>query len=112
MRPAVDELESHQQRALADLLDGFENRAAILSWGERLVEATHGELDEAFLPRCRREPSTRQLLLDLSPNSRPTRTVFAAAYVLPAFTAGVRDLAGRSGEQPADNSEREDPLDV
>jgi hypothetical protein len=112
MRPAVDELESHQQHALADLLNGFETRADILSWGERLVEATHGELDEEFLPRCRREPSTRKLLLDQSPTAAATRIVFAAAYVLPAFTAGVRDLAGRSGEQPADNSEREDPLDV
>jgi hypothetical protein len=60
--------------------------------------ATHGEIDETFIARCVREPSTRTVLLEDS--AREARELFAAHYLLPMFNAGVRDLAGRSGEAP------------
>jgi hypothetical protein len=112
MRPVVDELEGYQQRALADLLDGFPDRGEILAWGDRLEQVTHGEIPEAFVTRCYTEPSTRNVLLGMTPGAPESRELFAATYLLPAFTAGVRDLSGRAGEQPDTETEREDPLNT
>jgi hypothetical protein len=104
MRPAVNELEEYQQSALRRLLAGLDDTTAILEWGDAVKKATHGEISDEFLPRCHRERSTRALLLGRMRGAQPGRELFAATYLLPAFNAGVRDLAGRTGEQPADNS--------
>ena len=101
MRPALDELETHQQRALAHLLVGFDDRAQILDWGETAELATHGEVEEGFVARCYTEGSTRRLLLGHKPEHEEARELFAAHHLLPAFNRGVRDLAGRAGEMPS-----------
>lgn len=112
MRPVVDELEAYQQRSLSDLLDGFGDRGAIIAWGDRLEQATHGEIPGDFVTRCYDEPSTRNVLLGRVEGATASRELFAATYLLPAFRAGVADLSGRAGEQPDTDTEREDPLNT
>lgn len=110
MRPSIDELYQNQKEALTRLLDGFENREAILDWGHDLELATHGEIDEAFVTRCYGERSTRSLLTGPEPSDRRGRELFAAHYVIPVFNRGVRDLAGRAKEQADERKqERETP---
>lgn len=106
MRPALDELEREQRDVLDQLLDGLESRMEILlTWGPKLEEATHGEVSGAFVSRCYREPSTASLLTEQSETASRGRQVFAVYHLLPTFNAGVRDLSGRAGEQPHDDSE-------
>ena len=112
MRPALDELERYQQRALDELLGpvddprdqgGLADRTAILDWGQTLEHATHGELPKEFVARCYREESTARLLTDLeSPAAARARELFAAVHLLPVTNRGVRDLAGRTSEHPED----------
>lgn len=109
MRPALDELEQYQQETLEDCLDGLDDRGAILKWGDDLELATHGELPGSLLERAYREPSTAALLTSSEPADRRARELFAAHHVIPAFNRGVRDLAGRAGEQPDDQKERTEP---
>ncbi|GAB3676854.1 hypothetical protein [Halopiger thermotolerans] len=110
MRPALDELETYQQRALSTCLDGLEDRGEILEWGEDLELATHGEIAESFIERCYREPSVASLLTSTDQADKRARELFAAYHIIPAYNAGVRDLAGRAGEQPdADKPEKETP---
>ncbi len=111
MRPALDELERYQQTALADLLDGLEDRGAILEWGDDLELATHGELSESFIQRCYREPSASSMLTSTEPEQTRARELFAAYHLIPVFNRGVRDLANRAGEQPDDERpDRETPF--
>lgn len=100
MRPALNELEAYQQRTLTKCVDGLESRYEILTWGDDLELATHGELEEDFLERCYREPSTARLLTSTRPVDKRARELFAATYLIPAFNAGVRDLTGRAKEMP------------
>ncbi len=107
MRPALDEIEEYQRRVFGfddhrsnTLLDGFETKTDIIDWGDDVELATHGEVPEGLIERCYAERSTRQLLLDDSAQSERARELFAAFHVLPYCNAGVRDLAGRAGEQP------------
>jgi len=111
MRPALDELERYQQTALEDLLDGLEDRGAILEWGDDLELATHGELSESFVERCYRERATASLLTSEEPEQTRARELFAAYYLIPVYNRGVRDLANRAGEQPDDErQDRETPF--
>jgi hypothetical protein len=105
MRPALDELETWQQRALAACLDGFEGTGELLAWVETLELATHGEIEEQFSNRCYTEGATRRLLLGET-GGQPARELFAAFHLLPRFNAGVRDLSGKAGELP--DAEREE----
>lgn len=100
MRPALDELESYQEDALATLLDGLEDRAAILDWGSKLELATHGELPGEFVARCYREESTAQLLTGDEETDARGRELFWADHIAPIANRGVRDLAGRTKESP------------
>lgn len=100
MRPALDELETYQKRALATLLDGLADRSAIIDWGNDLEQATHGELPGEFVARCYREESTAQLLTGDSTSDDRGRELFWATHLAPIANRGVRDLAGRTGEQP------------
>lgn len=119
MRPALSELDGLQAHALTMLVgndthpSGLPDRSAILDWGDVLVSATRGEpiapgYDEAFIPKAYREPSTVDLLTDRSPPYRRAREAFAAHWLLPAFNRGVRDLEGRTAEEPA-NPDSDDP---
>jgi len=99
MRPALDELEDYQERALGDLLDGLEDRSAILDWGSTLELATHGELPGEFVARCYREESTARMLTGETAEAERGRELFAAIHVAPIMNRGVRDLAGRTSEQ-------------
>ena len=109
MRPALDELETYQRRTLADCLDGLDDRGEILEWGEDLELATHGELPDRFVERCYREPSTASVLTSTAAADERARELFAAYHLIPVFNRGVRDLAGRAGEQPDDKKERQEP---
>jgi len=108
MRPALDELEAYQQQALDECLAGFADGEAILEWAETVEQATHGELPDRFVARCYDERSTRRLLTGDLEGASTGRELFAARFLLPAFNEGVRDLAGRTGETPADDSPRAD----
>jgi hypothetical protein len=105
MRPALDELETWQQRALSDLLDGLDGTEELIEWAESLELATHGEVDERLVERCYQEQSTRALLLG-EQGTDSARELFAAYHLLPRFNAGVRDLSGKAGELP--DAEREE----
>ncbi|WP_276253593.1 hypothetical protein [Halomontanus rarus] len=100
MRPALDELDAYQGRVLAQCVDGLEDQSTILEWGDDLELATHGELDDDFLERCYREPSTVTMLTSSSDDQKRARELFAATYLVPAYNAGVRDLTGRAKELP------------
>lgn len=116
MRPALDELERYQQRALEELLGdpddpddgGLEDEAEILSWGSTLELATHGELPQEFVARCYREASTADVLTGDDETAQRARELFWAVHLAPTCNRGVRDLAGRTSEQPdAETKERE-----
>jgi len=110
MRPALDELERYQQRAIATLLEGFDDRSEIIDWGNTVELATHGELPGEFVARCYREESTADMLTSPATSAKRGRELFAAYHLLPRFNAGVADLAGRTSEQPdAEKQERETP---
>lgn len=107
MRPALDELERYQKRALDELLGdadadvgGLEDRSAILSWGSTLELATHGELPGEFVARCYREPSTVDVLAGAGAAPQRGRELFWATHLAPVCNRGVRDLSGRTAEQP------------
>jgi len=100
MRPALDELEEYQRTALTDLLDGLEDRSAILDWGNDLEQATHGELPGEFVARAYREESTARVLTGDDSAAARARELFWADLIAPTMNAGVRDLAGRTSEQP------------
>lgn len=107
MRPALDELERYQKRALDDLLGpdvdddgGLEDRTAILSWGSTLELATHGELPGEFVARAYREPSTVDVLTGDGEPAQRSRELFWATHLAPICNRGVRDLSGRTAEQP------------
>jgi hypothetical protein len=112
MRPAVDELEENQSSVLEAVLEGFGEPRDILEWGRDVELATHGEISDQFIRRCYSEASTRRMLLGESASAGPgrrdhlesARELFAATYLIPAFNRGVRDLVGRAGEQPDDQS--------
>lgn len=106
MRPAIHELHENQRSTLVALLDGFDDREAILDWGHDLELATHGEIDEEFVTRCYGERSTRTLLTSAESADRRGRELFAAHYLIPVYNRGVRDLAGRAKEQA--NEQREE----
>lgn len=100
MRPALDELEDHQERALEAVIDGFDEPEHILEWGHDVDLATHGEIPASFVTRCYWESSTRELLVSDGDDNKAARELLAAHHLAPYFNRGVRDLAGRAGEKP------------
>jgi hypothetical protein len=110
MRPALDELEAFQQRALSRLLSGFDSREQIMDWGSDLELASHGEVQEKIVERAATEPSTRRMLMSDRDVDERARELFAARYLVPAYNRGVRDLAGRTAEQPETEVERTEPV--
>ena len=110
MRPALEELEDWQQRGLAALFDGLEDADGIHTWGQVVQLATHGEISDEFILRCHRERSTRRVLLDESEYADRARVAFGARFLVPAYNAGVRELAGRAGEMPDAETTSTDPV--
>jgi hypothetical protein len=115
MRPALDELEHYQQTALEALLGdrgddsdpgGLEDKSEIIRWGSTLELATHGELPGEFIGRAYREESTVDVLTGDDETSRRARELFWAVHLAPCCNRGVRDLSGRTSEQP--DAERKD----
>ncbi|WP_415381461.1 hypothetical protein [Halosimplex sp. TS25] len=100
MRPALNELEEWQERALDALLEGFDERGELLDWGHDLLLATHGELDQEWITRVYREDSAVAVLTGDSVADQRARRLFAAYHVLPRYRAGVRVLSGRAKETP------------
>jgi len=131
MRPALRELDDWQQRALSELLAGFDEPREILDWGTTVEHATYGELAELeppawaddfdgasglsatgerdFIERCYREASARAVLCADGVDAAELREVFAAFWIVPAFNRGVRVLSGRAGELPDVEHERQQP---
>jgi len=106
MRPALTELQQWQARALSKLLDGFEDRSAVLDWGHDILLATHGELDKDWVSRACREQSTLDVLTGITETDARARRLFAAHHVLPRFRDGVRVLSRRAGESASAESEQ------
>ena len=113
MRPAIDELDADQRAVLDQFLAGFDDSTDVLEWGERLQLATHGEpvqpdLPGGFASRLYTEgiavdglpeTSNTALLTRTDDAHKRAREWLAAKLLLPAFNRGVRDLAGRTGEE-------------
>lgn len=110
MRPALEELEDWQQRGLSALFDGLADADGIHTWGQVVQLATHGEISDEFILRCHRERSTRRVLLDETEHADRTRVAFAARFLVPAYNAGVSELAGRAGEMPEAETTETDPV--
>jgi hypothetical protein len=111
MRPALTELEEWQERALARLLDGFEERGEILDWAPDVVLASHGELERDWVTRIYDEEPTVAVLTGDSERAARARRLFAAHHILPRFRDGVRVLFGRAGElADAETDEMEVPM--
>lgn len=106
MRPALNELDEWQGRALSSLLDGFGERSEILDWSHDALLATHGELADDFVTRVYEESGTVSMLTGDTPADEQARRLFAASYLLPNFRAGVRVLSGRAGESADAETER------
>jgi len=123
MRPALDELERWQRKALGPVIgesSDLQERGDILEWLEGVALATHGEpiqvLEgsdlarlEDFGSRCYQERTTARLLLS-GPENQAARELFAARFLLPAFNRGVAVLAGRAGELPDAEREERTPM--
>lgn len=105
MRPALNELEGWQQRALTRLLDGFDERGDILDWGHDVTLATHGELEREWVTRAYRERSTADVLTGDDSAAASARRLFAMHHLLPRFRDGVRVLVGRAGESASAETE-------
>lgn len=118
MRPSLSELDKHQSAALERVLGGLEDRDEILKWGDELTSATRGEpIDPdrppgSFIPKAYRELSTVDLLTLQTDSYARARQAFIAHWLLPAFNRGVRDLTGRTAEEPGDESENYGPGEV
>ncbi|PSQ06658.1 hypothetical protein BRC92_00370 [Halobacteriales archaeon QS_4_69_31] len=106
MRPALSELETWQDRALASLLEGFDDRGELLEWGQDVLQATHGELGKEWVTRLYNEPSTVDVLLGESDADARARRLFAAHHLLPDYRAGVRVLSGRASELPDEGTQK------
>jgi hypothetical protein len=98
MRPALTEIDEWQERTLAKLLDGFEERSEILDWSHDVLLASHGEVPDGWVESVYREDSTAAMLTGESGPEKRGRRLFAAHYLLPMFRDGVRVLSGRAGE--------------
>lgn len=109
MRPALNELRDTQQHTLEALLQGFKSTREILEWHADLELSTHGELDGDLAPRLLREQSLNDILTTDTTAAAGARQYLAAHTLLPAYSRGVRDLAGRASEQPEAES---DPMEA
>ena len=111
MRPALSELDDFQSEALEMVLGGLEDQSQILEWGDVLTSATRGEpIDPkrgagAFIPKAYREPSTVDLLTRETDAYKRAREAFVAHWLLPAYNRGVRDLSGRTAEEPREKQQ-------
>jgi hypothetical protein len=112
MRPALSEIDGYQQAALNTLLEGFDERRAIIEWGEELDLATNGEIPGDFVTRCYKERVMAELLCSGQDRARWFRELVGAVHLLPAFNAGVRDVVGRSGELPDAEQETQEATPV
>lgn len=115
MRPALDELDDEQGDVLDRFLEGFDETADVLGWGEDLQLATHGEpvqtdhpggfatrlYTEGQIADQLPETSNAAILTHSDAAHKRAREWLAAKLLLPAFNRGVRDLAGRTGEEAA-----------
>jgi len=108
MRPALSELEKWQQRALTELLDGFEEVGEILDWGHDVLLATHGELSRDWVTRVVEERSTVETLLSDSRADARARRLFASHHLMPRYRAGIRVLSRRAAELPSEDVENKE----
>jgi hypothetical protein len=113
MRPALDELDEYQRRAVDAVLDGLEDVDQLRRWTTLVELASHGEVRDDVLRRSVREESTRSLLTesDATDAQGRARELYVAFYLLPAFNRGVRDLRDRAKEEPdADRKRKPAPM--
>jgi hypothetical protein len=113
MRPALDELDEYQRRAVDAVLDGLEDVDQLRRWTTLVELASHGEVRDDVLRRSVREESTRSLLTesDATDAQGRARELYVAFYLLPAFNRGVRDLRDRAKEEPdADRARKPAPM--
>lgn len=108
-RPALEELHSHQQQVLTRLLDGgLDDRADILDWGDDLLLATRGEpvqdgREPGDLVRdLHNDPSGDLIMCSTEQKWVYHRQVWVTRQLLPSFNRAVRDLYGKSTEEPGE----------
>ncbi|MBX0323871.1 hypothetical protein EGH21_12605 [Halomicroarcula sp. F13] len=100
MRPGLTELDQLQQSVLAELLEGLDDKPAVIGWSSDVLDATHGELGAEWGKRVYQEGATVDVLTGDRPEHERSRRLFAATHLLPKFRAGVRVRIGRAGELP------------
>lgn len=109
MRPTLGELDSWQNLALSQLLEGFDDRQEVIEWGDIVELATAGSInrieatrdhDRDFIERVYMERSARSILLGDDLEHRRGREILAATHLAPAFNLGVREIFGSTGEVP------------
>lgn len=101
MRPMLTEIDGRQQDALEALLAGFDGLDDVLTWAGDLELATYGELRKDWVASWAGEHSTLATLTTTDSDlAADGRQLIAARVLLPAYNRGVRELAGRAGEQP------------
>jgi hypothetical protein len=117
-RPALANLSRRQQRVLASLLDGFEDRRAVLQWMQDVVIATVGALDGEWFATRATDASIMSALLgeawgtaraleDGTPEE--VRRGIAAQDILPAVHRAQREFRWTATEYYEDDEFRTPP---
>lgn len=108
MRPAFGELAGQQERALAQLLAGFDSAEGLLTWALQVVGASFAEIERETVTQPYFELPIRDRLVGKEPTARErfVRESWAAEYLLPAFNRAADALAERTTEVTAGDSFR------
>ncbi len=98
MRPSLSQIEQHQRRSIEALFQGFDSLEQLLSWGDVLDLATHGEIPDDYVSSLATDPTTTRLLVvEESETHREPREVIAA-WLLRHFRDGTRSRYRHAGE--------------
>lgn len=102
-RPILDELLARQRRVLAKFIGGFDGRADLDRWLDRLDLATYSEQSAVtetidYELTCNR--IEEQVLFDELEHAAREREHQAAQWLLPAFNRTIPVVLARAGELP------------
>ena len=103
MRPAFGEIAGQQERALEQLLEGFESAEALLAWSLQVVSASYAQIERETVTRPYFETALRRRLVGQDPTKqeRFVRESWAAEFLLPAFNRAADALGQRASEVTA-----------
>lgn len=118
-RPALANLSRRQHRALASLLDGFDDRRDVLRWMQEVVVATVGALDDDWFATRATDASIMSALLGepwgtsrglSSGTPKEVRRGIAAQDILPAVHQAQREFRWTATEYYDDDDVDVDDL--